>query len=92
MGSWRFISRASSNRKVRRRWLLLFLILFALFYAATIYSTTQSVGTFTSFPYLPTPTNFDFAVTYGFVGSLLAAGVSTIIVRILYVGLKRLVI
>ena len=76
--------------KVRHKWLLLFLLLFALFYVAILYSTTQSVGAFVSLPYLPTPTDFNFAVTYGFVGSLLAAGVSAIVIRILYVGIKRL--
>jgi len=70
--------------------LLLFLLLFVLFYAATLYSTTQPVGAFTSAPYLPTATSFDFAVTYGLVGSLLAAGVATIVFRILYVGIRRL--
>ena len=79
------------KKKVRHTWLLLFLLLFAIFYASILYSTTQSVGAFTSSPYLPTPTDFNFAVTYGFVGSLLAAGVSTFVVRILYVWLKRLV-
>jgi len=75
---------------VRRGWLLLFFLLFALFYAAILYSTTQPVGAFTSAPYLPTATNFDFALTYGFVGSLLAAGVATVVVRVLYSGLRRL--
>jgi len=75
---------------VRRRWLLLFSLLFALFYAAILYSTTQPIGAFTSAPYLPTATNFDFAVTYGFVGSMIAAAIATVVLRILYVGLKRL--
>ena len=72
------------------KWLLIFLLLFVLFYAAILYSTTQPVGAFTSAPYLPTPTNFDFAVTYGLLGSLLAAGVATVVIRVLYVGIRRL--
>jgi zinc transporter ZupT len=75
---------------VRHGWLLLFLLLFVLFYAAILYSTTQPVGAFMSAPYLPTATNFDFAVTYGFVGSLLAAGIASLVLRVLYVGLKRI--
>ena len=75
---------------MRRRWLIPFLFLFVLFYAAILYSTTQPVGAFTSAPYLPTATNFDFAVTYGFVGSLLAAGIGTVVLQVLYAGLKRL--
>ncbi len=86
----RFISWAALKVNVRRRWLLLFLLLFVLFYAAILYSTTQPVGAFTSAPYLPTATNFHFALTYGFVGSLLAAGVATVVLRTLYVGIKRL--
>jgi len=75
---------------VRHKWLLVFLLLFVIFYASILYSTTQAVGTFTSFPYLPTPTPFDFAVTYGFVGSILAAGIATVVLRISYLGIKLL--
>jgi len=75
---------------VLSRWLFVFLLLFVLFYAAILYSTTQPVGPFTSAPYLPTATNFDFALTYGFAGSLLAAGVATAVLRVLYVGIRRL--
>jgi uncharacterized membrane protein HdeD (DUF308 family) len=77
------------NENVRHGWLILFLILFAFFYAAIIYSTTQPASQFVSSPYSPASTNFAFAVTYGLAGSLLAAGVTTIVLRILQVGLKR---
>jgi hypothetical protein len=74
---------------MRHKWLLLFLVLFVIFYAAVLYSTTQPVGQFMNFPYSPNPTPFYFALTYGFAGSLLAAGIATFILRILQVWLKR---
>jgi len=70
--------------------LLVFLLLFGLFYAAILYSTTQPVGAFMNAPYLSTPTDFGFALTYGLLGSLLAAAVATAVLRIMYFGIRRL--
>jgi hypothetical protein len=73
---------------VRHKWLALFFLLAVLFYASAIYSAYQPVGSL-----FPVSNNADyesFVLSWGLIGALLAAGAVTIVLRVLYVSLKRL--
>ncbi|MDA4128676.1 MAG: hypothetical protein OK422_04400 [Thaumarchaeota archaeon] len=74
---------------MRHKWLALFIVLFVLFYAAVLYDASYP-NSFTGFPYTPTAGSFAFLAEWGLIGSLLVAAMATTILRVLYVGLKRL--
>jgi hypothetical protein len=74
---------------VNKAWLGIFLFLFVVFFVSIIYDTYHPMN-FGFGVSSPTPQEAGDEIGLGFIGSLIGAAFFTVILRVMYVGLKRL--
>lgn len=74
---------------MRHKWLAFFILLFVLFFLIALNAIINPSNIF-GIPFTPTAQDIGFESGEALVGSFLGAAVVTIVLRILYVGLKGL--